>query len=540
MDSRAMGWADMDLPEPPGETNALDSSLANWRVLLPEPGGGTLSHLVLLGGPDDLERLIIPMGVAERVSRSLPPARLADAAVVLGDATPSLRQVTGCLRPGGWLYWEIQRQGVALLHRTAGSVLKDLRMAGLSPTGLYWVRPQSGPPTVFVPLDARGAVAWYLDTFGSVSIGAIAARFPRSSRALARATVGRIAVTAVAQEGAAPKPSLLGHSGLPEPLRSSPSHPLVFFREHSRRAVIFPFAAGGTVPEAVLKFSPVRERGPRTGQEQQTLSEIRARLDPAMRRSVPEPLALLEWSGLTVGVESFLTGRSIGRAVSLPGVPLSRKLADLDRVTAWLCRFQLENSFGRPAWGSEVWSLDEWVEEPFRLFEREFVLRPEEERLFAAARRAARALVGTPLPLVLSNWSFSTGNVCRSAEGIGVYDWETITRGLPLADLLYFLIDWSRLMRRDLASSWRKTFVGLLIEPPRGRVIRAVQRSIARYLAELEIDPRFHPLLYVLTWVQRAERRFRKDGLVRRSLDPRLRALAEAADGLFAGDQNAY
>jgi hypothetical protein len=537
MENRTMAWADTDLREAPVETSALDSSLANWRVLLPAPRGVVLSHLVLLGGPDGLERLIIRIGVAERVSRSLPPNRSADAAVVLGDAASSLRQVAECLRPGGSLYWEIQRGGAARHPRTPGRIRKALRAAGLSPTGLYWVRPQSGPPTAFVPLDARGAVAWYLDTFSREWIGAIAARFPRASRALAVSTAGRIAVTAVAQRGVDPKPSLLGGAGLPEFLRSSPLHPLVNFREHSRRTVMFPFAAAGTVPEAVLKFSPVRERGSRTRREQQTLSEIRARLDPAMRSSVPEPLGLLEWSGLTVGVESYLPGRSIGRAASLPGVRFSRKLADLDLVTDWLCRFQLQNSFGRPAWGGEEWSLDKWVEGPLRLLQREFVLKPEEEHLFAATRRAARGLVGTPLPIVLSNWSFSLGNVCRSAEGIGVYDWETVTRGLPLADLLYFLIDWGRLMSRELASSWRKTFVDLSIEPPKGRIARAVHRSVARYLAELEIDPRFLPLLSVLTWVQRAERRFRKDGPVRRSLDPRLRALAEAADALFAGDK---
>lgn len=529
-----MKRADGDARQRRAKANALDESAVNWRVLLPLPRERAFSHLALFGGPDGLDRLIVRLGIAERVSLTMPRAHSADAAVVLGDAAASLRQAAASLSPGGSLYWEIVRRGLPR-GPTARRVRRALLEAGLSQTGLYWIQPGSGSPKVFVPLDVRGAVAWYLDTFSWQWMGVVAAWFPRLSRALAAATAGRIGVTAVAQEGVLPPPSLLGHPDLPERLRSLPLRPVVYFRPHSRRVVMFPFAAGATVPEAVLKFSPVPERGSRTAGEQQTLSEARARLDFPMRSSIPEPLGLLEWSGLTVGIESYLPGRSILRAASLRGMPLSRKLADLDRVTGWLCRFHLANSFGRPLWGSEGWSLEEWVEDPLRFLEREFVLRPDEERLFAATRRAARALVGSPLPLVLSNWSLSAGNMCRSNREIKVYDWETVTRGLPLADLHYFLFGWGRLVSKELASSWRRTFIDLLIEPPRDRITRAVDRSLARYLAELEIDPRFRRLLCVLTWIQRAERRARKDGLNRRPFDPRLSALAEVGSEWLEG-----
>jgi len=310
-------------------------------------------------------------------------------------------------------------------------------------------------------------------------------------------------------------------------LGSEVLRPVVHFREHGRRTVVFPFTATGELPVAVLKFSPVRERSYRTREEQETLSKIRIRLDPAMRRTVPEPLGLVEWSGVSVGIESYVPGQSIERMASLPTVSFSKMAADLELVTAWLCRFQLANSFGRPHWGGEDWSLERWVEAPLRHLEREFALSPEVESLFVATRRAARKLVGSPLPLVLSNWSFSRGNVCRSAQGIAVYDWELVSRGLPLVDLTYFLIDWGRLVQKASAASWRGTFRDLLIEPPGDRVSRAIDRSVSSYLAALAIDPRFRPLLGALTWIHRAERRARKDGTVRRSLDPRLLAFAE-------------
>jgi hypothetical protein len=138
--------------------------------------------------------------------------------------------------------------------------------------------------------------------------------------------------------------------------------------------------------------------------------------------------------------------------------------------------------FRPPEVGGEEWSLEKWVEAPLRHLEREFALSPDVENLFAATRRAAQKLMGSPLPLVLSNWSFSRGNVCRSAQGIAVYDWETVGRGLPLVDLMYFLVDWGRLVQKASAASWRRTFRDLLIDPPGDRVSRAVDRSVSSYL----------------------------------------------------------
>jgi len=276
-----------------------------------------------------------------------------------------------------------------------------------------------------------------------------------------------------------------------------------------------------------VKFSPLPERGFHTRQEQETLSEIRARSSRAIRETLPEPLGLFEWSGLTVGVESFLSGRTIERSVQRSG-PFSAQAADLQRVVAWLGEFQVANSFGAPAWGGAQWLLDQWIETPLRKLETEFAESARAASLFAGIRRAAARLIGTPLPMVLSNWSFSVGNVCRNSDGVAVYDWELVARGLPLTDLIYFLVDWGRLVKRPRAD-WSTSFRELLVAAPADRVSDAVQNSIDYYLAAVGVDRRFRPLLSVLTWVQRAEKRARKYGPKRRPLDPRLLALAEAA-----------
>jgi len=473
--------------------------------------------------------MITSLGIAERVSREVPTSDPADAAVVLADfsAAVSARDVAASLRPGGWLYWEATRRNGFLPGFTTGRLRRALQKAGFSMTGQYWVRPPAGAGMDFVPLDVGGAVGWYLSAFSRPWVGALAARFPRWARRIGTVAAGRIGVTAVAHGGALTPPALLEPGRLPARLGSALLRPVIHFREHGRRTVLFPFAAGGEIPVAVLKYSPVRERSSRTREEQETLSKVRSRLDPAMRRTLPEPLGLVEWSGVSVGIESYLPGQSIERTASLPMVSFSKMAADLELVTAWLCRFQLANSFGRPAWGGEDWSLEKWVETPLRHLEREFALSPDVENLFAATRRSAQKLVGSPLPIVLSNSSFSRGNVCRSDHGIAVYDWELVGRGLPLVDLMYFLIDWGRLVQKASAASWRRTFRDLLIDPPGDRVSRAVECSVSSYFAALAIDPRFRPLLGALTWIHRAERRARKDGIVRRSLDPRLIAFAE-------------
>jgi hypothetical protein len=490
---------------------------------------------LFLSGPQGLDRVIVQTGLAERVNRSLPPTESADAAVLLGSSNPPLEQVARSLKANAVLYWEIQRWDSARSRSTARQILERLRVSGFSLSGLYWIRPRSGPPKVFVPLDVPGALAWYLDTF-SGALGTLAARFPRESRILATSTFPRIGVVAVRgqrdQETARRLP-VLAPERLPEHLRHAQLRPVVYFREHGRRTVVFPFTPTGAVPAAVLKFSPVRERGSRTTQEQETLREIRTRLDPIMAASIPEPLGQFEWSGLTVGIESYLAGRSFDRAAPLLGVPLAKNVTDLERVTEWLCRFHRQVSFGRPIWGGSEWALDEWIEKPLRVLETAFPLDRHVEHLFGGMRQRARELSGIPLPFVLSNWSLSLGNVIRRGEGIGVYDWETVSLGLPLADLVYFSIDWGRHLRPDLAASWRNTFAELLTGPPKEPVGNAIAASIALYMSELEIDRRFQPLLAVLTWVGRAERRLRKNTSPSRALDPRLTGLAEAAGDYF-------
>src|SRR5206468_13129340 len=144
--------------------------------------------------PEGLEPLITRLGIAERVSRELTPRDPAEAAVVLGDAVAavSARDAAASLRPGGWLYWEITRRKAVPPGLTSGRVRRSLRRAGFSTTGHYWVRPPKGPENAFVPLDVRGAVAWYLSTFSSPWMGALAARFPRWSRGMAAAAASRI------------------------------------------------------------------------------------------------------------------------------------------------------------------------------------------------------------------------------------------------------------------------------------------------------------------------------------------------------------
>src|SRR5262249_50331490 len=138
-----MRWAS-DWPDEPAPADRRDTTLANWRVLLPLPPEGSFTHLFLSGGSEELESIIRDLGLAEQVSRSLPQPGSADAAVLLDGSHPPLPQVAQCLKGEGLLYWEFRRPGLVHFRPSTTRILAQLPAPGPSPIRLYCVRPESG------------------------------------------------------------------------------------------------------------------------------------------------------------------------------------------------------------------------------------------------------------------------------------------------------------------------------------------------------------------------------------------------------------
>lgn len=131
---------------------------------------------------------------------------------------------------------------------------------------------------------------------------------------------------------------MLGDPELPLEFRPRDLHPLVLTpgEEDSNRVIFLPFALCGARPLGVLKVSRHPERNTLTENEQAALTTIRTSLDEKMGRTVPQPLGILRWGNLTVGVESCAAGRLLSTSTGRWGASLHQKIDDLRLATAWL------------------------------------------------------------------------------------------------------------------------------------------------------------------------------------------------------------
>jgi hypothetical protein len=369
----------------------------DWRFLLPNPLDRPIERLVLLGGPDDLPDLVERSGIAERVSRELPSEAVADAVVLLGASLASLRRAAHGVAPGGSLYAEFDRRSPATCADSPGRVRRALARAGLAPTGTYWIRPDLVRRQVYVPVQSAGPLAWYLRSLFTASsppervLEAVLRRLERLGPRAFAACAPCFAVTAVAGPGVGSSPSVVCHDSLPPEARSAGAQILVITqgKEDFKRVTVLPFPASGDQPLVVLKSARSLRHNECTRSEQEILGAIRSALDGAMRASVPEPLGFVQRGHVSVGIESVAPGRSMVSQVNYWGSSLERRIDELRRVAAWLTEFHRRVQLDGASWGEPEQS--QWIDGPLADYERAFGAWTGEQKLFAEARRRARA-----------------------------------------------------------------------------------------------------------------------------------------------------
>lgn len=492
----------------------------DWRFLLPQPADGQFEHLVILGGPRDLADRVVELGLARRVSRQLLAEREADALVILHDAGVSLAAAIHSLRPGGVLYYEAERQLSNSVEFSPDRLRRRLAQSGLTMAGIYWIRPDFVRPQLYLPLDLPQVLTWYTD---SIFVATTPARrlletFTRAISWLQTnspfSLVRCYAVTAVM--GAVPTlaPSMLGDPLFPPELRQPDVRPLLLTAGHDdwNRVIVLPFSARSARPLSVVKFSRLPERNRHTANEQRVLGTIRACLDAKMARTIPEPLGLFCWKSLAVSMESCVPGRLFSAATGRWGMPLRQKLDYLRLAADWLTQFHRQAQIDQLMWSQEANA--QWIEEPLTAYAKIFDLTADEEALFAAVRQRSQALIGASLPLVWEHYAFDDQNLYRHGDEVYVIDWEGSDAGLPLFDLLYFIVRWSDRRIGFDTQDWNaaslRGFASLFCGGDPLNLIRrdpvrtAVDRAIAAYLQGLGIDVRFFPLLLVLMWVKRS------------------------------------
>jgi hypothetical protein len=483
---------------------------AEWRWLLPTPPGGVFDHLILLGGPPWLAERLVECGIARRVSRQLAAPQSADALILLTGVGIHPCAAARCLAPGGALYCEIDRLQPGLHAASPTRLRRTLNEAGLTVTGTYLARPSFAACREYLPLEAAGAIRWYLRTLHIPQQRSQQLR-AATLRALAKVNVRvvsrflpRFAVTATAtpRGSAGPPSALLGMPELHSRLRGPGLAPALFAPDGVlSHLVLFPFTHDGAEPEAVLKFPRSPERNQDIENGQAVLVTVRNSLRGPVLRTLPEPLGVHRAGELAVSVESYLPGIPLAASTALWASPLRRKLADLEDTAAWLAEFHRVGQLARPIWGSA--DLDRWVETPLTTYSEVFGTTSDERRLFAAVREQARALVGTPVPIVWQHRGLHLRNIIRAKSQINVLDWEYAEPALPLLDLIYFIWQWRRTVRAPgTAEGKERAFRETFCQPDgAGWETTAVRRVIKEYVSRVGLDERLVPVCLVLTWV---------------------------------------
>jgi aminoglycoside phosphotransferase (APT) family kinase protein len=274
-------------------------------------------------------------------------------------------------------------------------------------------------------------------------------------------------------------------------------------------------------------------------EEQRIASEVRSRLTPAMRRSIPAPLGTFAWGQVLVGIETYA-----GRPISNHAADRTRRrIEDLLLVTQWLEEFHRQSQVGRGPFSASQMQM--YVERPLADYAAAFGSNPKEETLFEQVRDRARSLLGSPFPVVYSHGGFSEFNICRSGKDIRVIDWEGVGIGPPLVDLIYFVTVWyyrSGQRETDRVDS----FEALFFSPGDDPLASQASTALDRYMKSLSIDRGFFPVMLVLTWVIRALGQIKRNrAFGEPQKDPRksnhvafLRILAENQDRLFAENKS--
>lgn len=501
---------------------------ADWRFLLPRPPEGSFRHLVLLGGPPGLRERLIEVGFARRVSTSIPADRSADAVVVLYDAQVALDEAIACLVPQGMFYCEIDRRSAATFALTPRRMQRSLKALGLSTIGLYWVAPNFTACKRYIPLDTSGALRWYFDTlyYPGTFTDHLLERGVRLYTKLEGSRFALVApcycVTAVVDPATNDVPSIFGHAGLPSNLKAAGTRPVLLTsgQDDASRVIMVPFGQENTEPWAVIKISRLPEFNINTEREQSILEEVRLRLHPPMRDTIPIPYGILQYDNLKVAVESFTPGHSLSVSSGRWRTSFQHQRSDLHLAAEWLRRFHLETQV-RHNQRSDA-QITCWVNELLFSYEQMFGQTVSEERLFVLAREQASMLEGSFLPVVWMHYDFGPWNLYRARDNFFVIDWEFGRDwergrfGPALCDLLYFVTYWMHIVGHLYTEEdeLRGLYDLFIKRDPEDETTAEVHRVIDEYMRALNIDRRFLPVLLVYTWVEQALHRSQRKQLL--------------------------
>jgi GT2 family glycosyltransferase len=483
--------------------SGFSSRHIDWRFLLPRPQGNRFDHLILLGGSDEAERMILDLGVARRVSNTLRPGDRADAVIGLAGRDARLGDATQVLGENGVLYWEIDRRRPADFPSAPSRMRRQLRRMGMTLCAAHWVKPGFPDRQMYVPLQCRGALHWYLETL-----------FRSRTR---RRRIGRAALAAGADcfglSTIAPCYAVVairGERRLPAVVERAVSHGLkigadsqiVFLAHGTRewnRIVALLFEPDGTAPVAAIKLPRLERFNSDVEWEHDVLRVLAADLPATIAESIPQS-RILRWNGLSVTTETCVTGSSLN---SRARPAAETALEDLRCVVNWLAAFHRHSTIERV-------TAKEWGRQHFTAACRQYVVTfgstPAEARLFDALSRSIEELGDETLPIVWQHGDLGPPNVYLDNGRPLVIDWESARHGPVLEDLLYLVTDWTAAVTGHRTEAARQCNLRSLYGADRPRLpfLYAVRREVARYMAVVGVPESLFQILLAYTFIRKA------------------------------------
>jgi len=472
----------------------------DWRFLLPVPPSHTFDKAVLIGADSDVVEAFVSSGVA-RVVSTAPGDRDADLVAVLCPAAARPDDVVNATREGGLIYVEVDRRRSGTRRTTPRRLAAALDAAGATVVAQYALRPAPDRCELYVPLDASGALEWFLSS-----------EYIASSplKRAATATLRRVSGVNTARAGGlAPFHATIAVASMHRPSASDAPPPSMAMIVHGgQRAVQIAFSARSPgTPVFVTKIPTVASAAQRTLHEHTMMSRIRQALGPPDNEALPNPRQLLESSAGPIIVEDGAPGRSLAHMCGRWGGSGRAKADDLRLATSWLIRLHGEHAIRESRWDEERRAA--WVDRPLAAFASRFGTTDEEVELFDAVRIASAGLIGRPLPEVWEHGDYTIWNIFRDGDRIRVIDWEHAREGVPLPDVIRLATHWHEVVRGLATPSSRwQGFADLFTRATDNRAAKAALDAVRRYEEALDIDPAFRSVFLVLSRVELAVRRF--------------------------------
>lgn len=417
------------------------------------------------------------------------PPRTATIAAVLPEVSAAFVQARVELAPAGAdVAIAPADQTAAILSGSPEAVIALGRgaaraLAGRRPVLRRFITlPSSLAPHVVLPVDRPRVAAYALDTW-TASVSPLR----RLRTAVARAAIargrfpelGRTLTLATRDPGAPFILRAAADLGVPA---AGDWFLTLGMGDDLTRAVFQVFAPGAQRPDWIIKFARVPGYDDPFLRDERSLAL--AASSPVAAAHAPRFLGRFVAAGLNGSVETAAVGRRITYLLQGPG-PRPAKEAVIDAVASWLLDLA-QTTAVPPA-----------------------ELGPERERLAAEVVPAFAGQVPGDLvdrvagvPGVLQHNDLGCWNLITGSAGFTAVDWESARRpGLPLWDLVYFLVDALLHLEGAEAPAQREQFAARLLLGHAGVASGVLFGWLARAVRALEIPAAAVGPIVTLGWL---------------------------------------